>query len=199
MADAEHNLIDALADEFLERLQRGETPSISEYEQAHPECAEEIRRVLSSVQMIEQMAKRRVSKAAIRGCGDSAAGAAGRLPDHARDRPRRHGGGLRGRAGVAGPPRGRQGAAPPVAARLEIRTAVCPRGADGGQAAPHEHRARVRRRPGRRLSLLRDATDRRSRAGRRVGPSAEVGAGRGGHTDRPGCGDSCRGTVRRRP
>ena len=34
MADSEHNLIDTLADEFLERLQRGETPSISEYEQA---------------------------------------------------------------------------------------------------------------------------------------------------------------------
>ena len=62
MADSEHNLVDALADEFLERLQRGETPSISEYEQAHPECAGEIRRVFSSIQLVEQMASRRLSK-----------------------------------------------------------------------------------------------------------------------------------------
>ena len=51
-----------LADDFLERLQRGESPSISEYEQAHPQLAAEIRRVLSSVELIEQMAKRHVSK-----------------------------------------------------------------------------------------------------------------------------------------
>ena len=31
MAESEHDLIDTLADEFLERLQRDETPSISEY------------------------------------------------------------------------------------------------------------------------------------------------------------------------
>ena len=61
MAESEHDLIDTLADEFLERLQRGETPSISEYEQAHPACAEELRRVLASVQMVEQMANRRLS------------------------------------------------------------------------------------------------------------------------------------------
>ena len=38
-------------------------------------------------------------------------GAAGRLPHPPRDRPRRHGGRLRGRAGVAGPPRGAEGPA----------------------------------------------------------------------------------------
>ncbi|MCY2990082.1 MAG: protein kinase [Planctomycetota bacterium] len=61
MAESEHDLIDTLADEFLERLQRGETPSISEYEQAHPTCAEELRRVLASVEMVEHMANRRLS------------------------------------------------------------------------------------------------------------------------------------------
>lgn len=62
MCDAEHDLIDALADDFLERLQRGETPSISEYEHRHPESAAEIRRVLASVELMEQMAKRRAAK-----------------------------------------------------------------------------------------------------------------------------------------
>ena len=51
-----------IADEFLERLQGGESPSISEYELPHPQYAAEIRRVLSSVELIEQMAKRHVSK-----------------------------------------------------------------------------------------------------------------------------------------
>lgn len=36
MTDAEHQLIDGLADEFLERLQRGESPSISQYELRTP-------------------------------------------------------------------------------------------------------------------------------------------------------------------
>ena len=40
-----------------------------------------------------------------------AAGATGRLPDPPRDRPRRHGGRLRGRAGLARPQRGAEAAA----------------------------------------------------------------------------------------
>ena len=62
MSDSEQQLVDSLADEFLDRLQRGEAPTIAEYEQAHPECAAEIRRVFASVQMFEQLARRRWSK-----------------------------------------------------------------------------------------------------------------------------------------
>ena len=49
------------------------------------------------------------------------AGAAGRLPDHPRDRPRRHGRRLRGRAGLARPARRAQGPAPPAPGRTPGR------------------------------------------------------------------------------
>jgi len=59
MSDVQHDLIEALLGEFTERLRRGETPSISAYADAHPEQAEEIRKALESVAMIEQAARRR--------------------------------------------------------------------------------------------------------------------------------------------
>ncbi|MBT6494947.1 MAG: protein kinase [Planctomycetaceae bacterium] len=59
MSDPETTLVDELAEEFAERLKRGESPSVCEYTQGHPEYADEIRDVLSSVVMIERVAKRR--------------------------------------------------------------------------------------------------------------------------------------------
>ena len=87
----------------------------------------------------------------------TAAGAGRRLPDRPRDRPRWHGRGLRGRAGVAGPPGGPEG--PAVAGGPGPHNAgpVPPRGPRLGPAAPHQHRAGLRRGPGRRRLLLRDA------------------------------------------
>ncbi len=59
MSDSDSSIVETLADEFAERLRRGESPSISEYADAHPECADEIRDLFPSVQMIEQLACRR--------------------------------------------------------------------------------------------------------------------------------------------
>jgi len=59
MADTDSSIVEVLAEEFTARLRRGETPSIAEYADAHPEQAEEIRQALESVAMIEQLARRR--------------------------------------------------------------------------------------------------------------------------------------------
>ena len=53
----------------------------------------------------------------------------------------------------------------PPAGQREAARAVPPRGAGGGPAAPHEHRARLRRRRARRTVLLRHAAHRRPGAG----------------------------------
>ena len=49
---------DEVAEEFVERCRRGESPSISEYESRFPEHAEKIRHLLPSVAMIEQLKQR---------------------------------------------------------------------------------------------------------------------------------------------
>ena len=59
MSDSEPDLLERLVDEFVERLRRGESPSISIYEAAHPECAERIRDLFPAVQAMEQVALRR--------------------------------------------------------------------------------------------------------------------------------------------
>ena len=69
------------------------------------------------------------------------AGNARRLPHRPRDRPRRHGGGLRGRADLARPPRGAQGPAVRGGARPPPAAALPERGPGRGPAAPHPHRA----------------------------------------------------------
>ena len=74
-----------------------------------------------------------------------------RLPDRPRDRPGRDGGRLRGRADLAGPPRGAEGPARAGGRRPEGPGAVPPRGPGRGAAAPHQHRAGLRGRPGGRV------------------------------------------------
>ncbi len=49
---------DQVAEDFLERCRRGESPSISEYEARYPEHAEAIRKLLPSVAMMEQLKRR---------------------------------------------------------------------------------------------------------------------------------------------
>jgi len=49
MSDSDSSIVETLADEFAERLRRGESPSISEYADAHPECADEIHELFPSV------------------------------------------------------------------------------------------------------------------------------------------------------
>ena len=87
-----------------------------------------------------------------------------RLPDRPRAGPGRHGGRLRGRPRRPRPPGRAEGAGEPRRARLERPPAVPQRGADRRRAAPHAHRPGLRRRPGRRPLLLRDAADRGERA-----------------------------------
>ncbi len=58
MSDSTENIIDIVAEEFAEHLRRGGSPDISRYANAYPAQAEEIRTVLESVLMIEQLACR---------------------------------------------------------------------------------------------------------------------------------------------
>ena len=58
-SDSDSQLMETLADDFAQRLRRGETPSIAEYEKAHPSCARQIRQLFPSILLIEQAAKRR--------------------------------------------------------------------------------------------------------------------------------------------
>ena len=59
MSDSEQSLVDDLLDEFVERWRQGESPSIAEYEAAHPQFAEQIRSLFPAAQMMEQVAQRR--------------------------------------------------------------------------------------------------------------------------------------------
>ena len=59
MSDPNDDTLDALADEFAERLRRGESPTIAQYAEAHPELADAIRELFPSIQMMEQLALRR--------------------------------------------------------------------------------------------------------------------------------------------
>lgn len=55
----ESDQFDLLADEFAERCRRGESPSIGEFEDRFPECAEKIRELLPAVAMMEQLKRQR--------------------------------------------------------------------------------------------------------------------------------------------
>jgi serine/threonine protein kinase len=52
---AERNPIDHLAEQFAERLRRGERPALTEYVQQYPELADEIREVFPALVMMEQL------------------------------------------------------------------------------------------------------------------------------------------------
>ena len=110
-----------------------------------------------------------------------AARAARRLPHPPRGRPRRHGGRLRGRAGLARPPRGPEGPARRSARPTRGRCERFRREAQaGGAAAPHQHRAGLRRRRARRRPLLRHAVHpgpgpRRGPRRAAAAPAAEAG------------------------
>ena len=52
--DGVRNPIDRLAEEFVERLRRGEQPSLTEYADKHPELAGEIRDLFPALVMIEK-------------------------------------------------------------------------------------------------------------------------------------------------
>ena len=93
------------------RYRRGKRPSLQEYIDRHPDwptISASSSRPWSRWSRSRTIARRSTEPPAP---GLAAAGAAGRLPDPPRDRPRRHGRRLRGRAGLAGPARRAEGAA----------------------------------------------------------------------------------------
>ncbi len=54
-ADTVPDPFDRVAEEFLERCRRGESPSVGEYEGRFPDHAQRIRELLPSVAMMEQL------------------------------------------------------------------------------------------------------------------------------------------------
>ena len=121
-SDSEADPLVDLAQEFADRYRRGERPSLSEYAGRYPEHAERIRQIFPAMVAMERLgsAERVVGRHAGRSTrrgADPAARAAGRIPHPPRDRPGRDGRRLRGRAGVAGPPRRAEGPALPSAGR----------------------------------------------------------------------------------
>ena len=51
----QHDVVESLVEEFLERQQRGEQPTIEEYEAKHPELAEELRELLEAVAVVRDL------------------------------------------------------------------------------------------------------------------------------------------------
>ena len=62
----ERDLVEALADEFVERLRTGEYPSVAEYVAKHPECADEIRDLFPAIATLEMI----VLRASVRAPGE---------------------------------------------------------------------------------------------------------------------------------
>ena len=187
----QYDLLDQLAEEFADRFRRGERPALKEYTDRYPELADDDPRAVPGDGKVEQAegARQGDGSANRRSPGShSTSGADRRLPDPPRDRPGRHGRRLRGRADLAGPPRGAEG---PAAAQLSsdrmVQAALPPRGAGRGPAAPHQHRAGLRgRRAGRGCPLLRDAVHPGPGAGRGPG-GIETAATRRETGRRTGC------------
>ena len=103
--------LELLAEEFAEAAARG-SPTIGEYEARYPDLADEIRHLFPALVMIEDLGQVSLdSSGAFRGRMPTAPAPARRLPPQPDHRPGRHGRGLRGRAGLARPPRGGEGAA----------------------------------------------------------------------------------------
>lgn len=59
MTETDTDVIERLLDDFVERLRRGETVSIAEYEAAYPRHAAQIREFFTAAEMMERMAQRR--------------------------------------------------------------------------------------------------------------------------------------------
>ena len=159
LGDTERDPVEAIADDYVARRRRGETPTIDEYAARCPERAEEIRALFPAIAAMRrwkpQPGPRRDRS------GDKVL-APGRLGDCRLIREigrRGHGDRVRGRARVARPPRCRQGVAADALDRRSADAAVRSRGQDGGQPAARQHRPGLRSRRGPGPALLHHAAD----------------------------------------
>jgi len=62
--DGVRHPVDILAEEYAEKLRRGERPAISEYEKKHPEYASLIRTVFESIATVERISSQKLSDSA---------------------------------------------------------------------------------------------------------------------------------------
>ena len=149
-SSSDRDPLERLAAEFLDRRRRGENPSPSEYAEQYPQWAEQILEFFPALEVMEGLkpGSRRPDRFARRPRLVTAVTprlrATRRVSHPPRDRPRRHGRGLRGHAGVAGPAGRLEDPAVARPDRPGADGAVPARVAVGGAAAPHGHRAGLR-------------------------------------------------------
>ena len=170
--------IEKLTEEYLKRIRRGEHPTPAEYAARYPELAGRILELFPALELLEGLKPTREEAADLSDGREAGAeppgkGAClGRLGDYTLLRELGRGGmgivyeaeheSLKNRVAL-------KVMHPRFRADRDLRAAISDRGALGGEAAPHQHRAGVRlRRAGRRL-LLRDAMHRGCRAGAGAG------------------------------
>ena len=160
------NPVEVLADEFLARQRLGEQPSLAEFAERYPDLADEIHELFPLLLEMEDV-RQAVAEAPLSireplgtfhgawaTTASSARSAAAAWASSTRPSRSRSVAGLRSRSC----PRGALDAhaSPPLPSRGPL----------GGQAAPHQHRPGLRRRPGTRRVLLRHAVHSRPAARR---------------------------------
>jgi hypothetical protein len=117
-----YDLLDRLAEEFAARFRGGERPSLKEYIDRYPALADDIRDLfpaLLKVEQVEEICQDRDEAERAR----TAFPPLSQVGDYLIVREM-HGGGLRGRAGLARPPCGAEGAAVATGPRRHVAGTV---------------------------------------------------------------------------